>query len=182
MCVVALRPDGIPHRFPSKRSAVFGCAPARLNCPGSPTLRQAVPSRRRSRSRAATSPTLSHWIAPSPSRESRSSRSASTKRTAPAQSSPTCARSEKALRAETWNCLAQRSRTRSLSGRRPRRNGCTVACACSAAASRRALTYADVYDRLHYRYSLAAAFTLLERHGVIDADLATKMRQAMGFR
>jgi uncharacterized protein YutE (UPF0331/DUF86 family) len=30
--------------------------------------------------------------------------------------------------------------------------------------------------------SLAAGFTLLERHGVIDADLAAKMRQAMGFR
>ena len=30
--------------------------------------------------------------------------------------------------------------------------------------------------------SLAASFTLLESHGVIDAELATKMRQAMGFR
>ena len=30
--------------------------------------------------------------------------------------------------------------------------------------------------------SLAASFTLLEKHGVIDADLATCMRQAIGFR
>jgi uncharacterized protein YutE (UPF0331/DUF86 family) len=30
--------------------------------------------------------------------------------------------------------------------------------------------------------SLAAGFTLLERHGVIDAELSAKMRQAMGFR
>jgi uncharacterized protein YutE (UPF0331/DUF86 family) len=30
--------------------------------------------------------------------------------------------------------------------------------------------------------SLAGAFTLLERHGVIDPDLAAKMRQAMAFR
>jgi uncharacterized protein YutE (UPF0331/DUF86 family) len=30
--------------------------------------------------------------------------------------------------------------------------------------------------------SLAAGFTLLERHGVIDGALAARMRQAMGFR
>jgi uncharacterized protein YutE (UPF0331/DUF86 family) len=30
--------------------------------------------------------------------------------------------------------------------------------------------------------SLAAGFTLLEKHAVIDAELAAKMRQAMGFR
>jgi uncharacterized protein YutE (UPF0331/DUF86 family) len=30
--------------------------------------------------------------------------------------------------------------------------------------------------------SLAASFTLLERQGIIDAELASKMRSAMGFR
>jgi uncharacterized protein YutE (UPF0331/DUF86 family) len=30
--------------------------------------------------------------------------------------------------------------------------------------------------------SLAAGFTLLEKHGVIDAALTARMRQAMGFR
>ncbi len=30
--------------------------------------------------------------------------------------------------------------------------------------------------------SLSAAFTLLEKHGAIDADLSMKMRRAMGFR
>ena len=39
-----IRPAGTPQRLPSSSSAVFGCAPARLNWPRSPGLRHAVAS------------------------------------------------------------------------------------------------------------------------------------------
>jgi hypothetical protein len=54
ICVVGTRPDGTPHLPFSNRSAVLGCAPARLNWPASRAIRHAEWSSRKIRKRSAT--------------------------------------------------------------------------------------------------------------------------------
>ena len=80
-----------PHRPFSRRSAVFGCAPARLNWPVSRGVRHADWSWRRARSLSATPVSSSHWTSCVVPKRTASNRSGRTNCTAPAQSSPTLA-------------------------------------------------------------------------------------------
>jgi len=102
MWVVGVRPDGTPKRPFRSRNAVLGCAPARLNCPVSPGLRHAPWSSRSARSRAVMSPSVSHFTSSGLPSRNASTRSGRANCAAPAQSSPTCEISAKALRADTW--------------------------------------------------------------------------------
>ncbi len=61
-------PVGTPQRSPSKRSAIFACAPASENCPVGSDPSQAVRSRTSRRSRSASWRSVSHSTSPVRSR------------------------------------------------------------------------------------------------------------------
>ncbi len=94
----------------------------------------AAGSLRRMRRRAATSSSSTHSTPPSPA-TSASTRSRTANCAAPAQSSPTWWRRANGFRAETWYFVAHRSRTWSLSGRRPHKKARTTGSSWDCAAS-----------------------------------------------